>query len=62
MDETEAKQVLRQLKDYQRRVTASPAAALQALQKAGLVTKSGNPTPPYAANCRLRLRSTSRMK
>ena len=47
MGKVEAKQIVRQLKSYQQQVTASPKAALQALQKAGLVTKQGNPTKPY---------------
>lgn len=47
MGKTEANKIIKQLENYQGRVTQTPQAALRALRNAGLVTKSGNPTKAY---------------
>lgn len=48
MTKQEADQLIKQLREYQKEVTVSREAALAALIRAGLVTKSGRPTKFYA--------------
>ena len=48
MSETEADQLIKQLKEWQKEVTADRVSALRALEKAGLIDKEGNPTEHYA--------------
>ncbi len=48
MTKTEADQLIKQLKEYQKEVTVSKETALATLVRAGLITKDGNPTPHYA--------------
>jgi hypothetical protein len=48
MSESEA-QLIEQLVTYQKKVTVDRKSALAALVRAGLVTKDGNATEPYAS-------------
>lgn len=47
VDQHEAEQIIRQLHAYQIIATSSRDQAIAALHRAGLVTKAGEPTPPY---------------
>jgi len=47
MTKTEADQLIKQLKEYQKEIT-DRVSALHALEKAGLINKDGTPTEYYA--------------
>lgn len=49
MSKQEAKQLIEQLKAYEKEVTVDRQSALDALVRAGLVTKSGRPTKLYVS-------------
>jgi hypothetical protein len=48
MSKQEAKQLIKQLKAYQRKATVDRRTALAALKRAGLVTEDGRPAQFYA--------------
>lgn len=54
MGKQEAKQLIEQLKEYQKEVTTDRRSALAALQRAGLVTKRGRPAKAYSRNLKKR--------
>ena len=47
MTESEAKQILKQLEEYQKEVTSSPEKAREALIRAGIITEYGEIVPAY---------------
>jgi len=50
MDHEELNEIIKQLKTYKERVCVSRQAAIDALVKAGLITKDGSPTEFYKPN------------
>lgn len=50
MTESEAKQLIARSKAYLKKALVSKQTALEALVRAGLVTRSGRPTKLYASN------------
>jgi len=47
MSESEAKELIKQLEEYQKEVVVSRESALAALVSAGILDQEGNLMPPY---------------